>query len=919
MASRLLDLVRAVVPVADRVLASVDRTIGSAERLGAAAIRYGVEQPTEYARKPPTTVLSQIQPINVSAWDLSTVKEALEQHELGFFMQSVSLADAMGRDDRITACRNTRVRALAGKSGIGFTLTPSASGKPATSLDLAAEVTELWPYSCSESALTRVLEDAVMLGVAFARIHWEKRDGRVVPRLEPWFPQSVYYDWSIRKYRAIGIEGQVIIEPGSAEWLVFEPGNYRSWMGGAIRGLGIPWLYRQFSRNDWSRYCEKHGLPIIAISEPAGHQWTTQKDRFYAGIRAIGRQGIIRLPRDAEDYGFDVKFVEPKDKSWAAFQEFIVRMDTDIAVMLLGQNLTTEVQGGSYAAAAAHEKVRLDYLDADAETLATALREQVWKPYVRFNHGADLEDSTPWPTWMTRPPEDRKARIEIVKVYVDIGKNLADANTYTMAPVDMRALATDMDITVTAPVEEEDSAEEAPVAGEAKPEIFAYHYQYGLIRKNEGREFIGLPPVSAEEGGNDFAAPAAQQGGGEAMSIVALKTNASEATKAKARHEVEYLIRSGKIPPPSKVKCADCGHLGSDKEHSYDHHKGYSGENSAEVEAVCVDCHRVRDGQNLPPEKATAKPKRKPAKASVAALSVTPWPERTFAGGRLRVQIDRPKGTVQRGIAPDGTPWERTYLVDYGYLSGTRGGDGDELDVYCGDDATATTCFVIAQIDDQGRPDEYKLGLGYSSAESFKASYLAHTPARYFGGLAAVSVELIVALRGGNPVATLAVLGAFVEPVQPSITMLSGFTPVTAELSSGANPDVATTAYVAFSQHTNMSEVAMSTWAAGLTGKASVKAARTLRLLRTPVAQWDAADVKAAQKAAKALSRLRAMPANAKRDESLKLYGHDPSVVEIPTASVLANAIRQGVRGSIYVGRLHGYVKPATVLSLPRE
>lgn len=917
MASILADLARAAMPLADRVLSSVDSAAARTERLAATAIRYGVDASIVKARKPPTTTLSQIQPINVSAWDLAAVKHALDDHELGYFMQSVSMADAMGRDDRITACRNTRVRALAGKSGLGFSLTPSSKGASSVANDLAKQVTDLWWHSCPESALTRILEDAVMLGVGFARIHWERVDGQVVPRLEPWQAQTVWCDWSIRRYRAIGVEGQVIMDPGSAEWLIFEPSNYRSWMYGAIRGLGIPWLYRQFSRNDWSRYCEKHGLPIIAISEPAGHQWTTQKDRFYAGIRAIGRQGVVRLPKDAEGYGFDVKFVEPKDRSWQSFQEFIVRMDTDIAVMLLGQNLTTEVQGGSYAAAQAHEKVRLDYLDADAETLSTSLREQVWKPFVRFNMGSKFEESTPWPTWMTRPPADQQARIGIVKSYVEIGKAMADPDTQRVAAVDMVELATDLDITRAEIVDDEnaDDDDNHGVAAETKPQIFAYHFQYGLLTKNEGRALIGLDPV---EGGEAVAVPAAEQGApgappAAANAIVALKTNASEETKKVARHAVESLIRNGTLPRPEDVECVDCGHKGSDKQHSYDHRHGYTGENVAKVEAVCVDCHRLRDGQNKPVEASEdgkAKPRRKSkAKASATALSwiynpPAPLPVRTYAGGRLRIRIDRPAGFVQRGMSRDGTPWERVYLVDYGYLDSTRGGDGDELDVFCGGDDAANTCFVIAQVNDAGEPDEFKLFLGFADAAAARACYEQHVPARYFGGISTLPIEVVVALRGEDPIARLAALSAFVN--QPSFDTNMVLLSVERDVASYGpmHPETAATAYAALRSLTNVAPTALATWSASQRGRMATIAARTLHLLNTPPMAWDDSDVKAADKAAKTTLRLLTAMPTAQRNATLMALGCDVTAMPVDHDAVRANAIKHARKHSLHGARM---------------
>jgi phage gp29-like protein len=544
---------------------------------------------------PPNTSLTQIQPINVSQWTVPGVRETLDVHELGYFLNSAQLVDAMGRDDRITGCLNTRVRALAGKSGINFSVTPNegASDKK-LSQRLAEEIESFWYYTCPESAMSHILRDAVMLGVAFARIHWDRVNGRRVPRLEPWNAHTVYWDWSIQKYRAVAREGQFIIEPGNAEWFVYEPGGYRSWMLGAVRSLGVPYVIRQYTYRDWYRYCEKHGLPILAIREPSGSQWEKHKAGFWAKVQRLGSESTLRLPYDKKnDDGFGIEFVEPKDKSWAAFEALINRLDVNIAVDLLGQNLTTEVQGGSHAAAMAHNLVRLDYLDADAQTLSTALREQVWKLFVRFNEGTVNLDNTPWPAWDTRPPEDKKNRADVVKTFADAAKTLVQQDVRSAFRADLSALADSMGIP-----EEEAKTEAKP--DDVKPTLFAYHLQYQLLSKNEARRLaLNLPAVA---GGDVPAAPVAAQPAETPLTALSAAAKmgthgGTEEDRVRARSAINQKIRSGKVPDPNDVPCADCGHEYNGKDgirHEYDHYKGYSEDHALDVKSVCTDCHKRR-------------------------------------------------------------------------------------------------------------------------------------------------------------------------------------------------------------------------------------------------------------------------------------------------------------------------------------
>jgi len=61
-----------------------------------------------------------------------------------------------------------------------------------------------------------------------------------------------------------------------------------------------------------------------------------------------------------------------------------------------------------------------------------------------------------------------------------------------------------------------------------------------------------------------------------------------------ARERVALLVRTGRLPRPGTRPCADCGHLGDDRRHEYDHRLGYGGGHHEDVEPVCTVCHAHR-------------------------------------------------------------------------------------------------------------------------------------------------------------------------------------------------------------------------------------------------------------------------------------------------------------------------------------
>jgi hypothetical protein len=71
--------------------------------------------------------------------------------------------------------------------------------------------------------------------------------------------------------------------------------------------------------------------------------------------------------------------------------------------------------------------------------------------------------------------------------------------------------------------------------------------------------------------------------------------------KSQTRAKVNYAVTCNKLPHARNVPYFDCGYIGSDRLHEYDHYKGYDAINNLEVECVCVPCHvkRGRDRINF--------------------------------------------------------------------------------------------------------------------------------------------------------------------------------------------------------------------------------------------------------------------------------------------------------------------------------
>ncbi len=79
-----------------------------------------------------------------------------------------------------------------------------------------------------------------------------------------------------------------------------------------------------------------------------------------------------------------------------------------------------------------------------------------------------------------------------------------------------------------------------------------------------------------------------------------------------------------------------------------------------------------------------------------------------------QIVVDRPRGSRHPRYA------EVVYTYDYGYLRGTRAGDGDGIDVWLGSAATQEITGIVCTVDTDQRDAEIKILLGCTQDEMLK-------------------------------------------------------------------------------------------------------------------------------------------------------------------------------------------------------
>ncbi len=340
-------------------------------------------------------------------WTPSLVEAAEIQCSAGALRMAADLCHALLGDDRVVATLGVRTRGL---MGLPVTFEPGGDKRRTRRVLRAIEADEDWWQMAPEADLAELLLWGTLLGVGFAKlVAVPGSSGRDLLRLDVWDPRWFRWDTTRRTWLVLTDAGVEIPVAADGRWVIYTPyGEHAPWQRGIWRALARWWLLKHYARSDWARHSEVKAAGLLVGFNPSAAQVgetdlsPKQRKALSSQLTNLGRDAALVLPR-----GLDLKLVESTAKNFETYQAQIAAADTGMAIAVLGQNLTTEVSGGSYAAAQVHQRVA-DYLRrADAETLSTTLREQVLVYWAAQN----FRDPSvaPWPVWKVDPEADAKA------------------------------------------------------------------------------------------------------------------------------------------------------------------------------------------------------------------------------------------------------------------------------------------------------------------------------------------------------------------------------------------------------------------------------------------------------------------------------------------------------------------------------
>jgi len=134
----------------------------------------------------------------------------------------------------------------------------------------------------------------------------------------------------------------------------------------------------------WLRFIEKFGSPWV-IGKHAPNAEKSEVDELSDKLEQAVQDAVFVVPEGAS---VEIKEAAGRAGSSALYRDLKEVCDEDIAIAVLGQNLTTNVKGGSLAAAEVHERVRREIKDGDKKIVIQTVKTLIdWICSMNFGPG----------------------------------------------------------------------------------------------------------------------------------------------------------------------------------------------------------------------------------------------------------------------------------------------------------------------------------------------------------------------------------------------------------------------------------------------------------------------------------------------------------------------------------------------------
>lgn len=182
-----------------------------------------------------------------------------------------------------------------------------------------------------------------------------------------------------------------------------------------FRNLVWLWMFKHYALKDFAIFAEVYGMPLrLGRYDPSASP--AEIDALKDALQALGTDAAGVISKQCE-----VTFEEVSAKSGKLpQQELISLVNTEMAIAVLGQTLTTDAgDKGTQALGTVHDQVRMDLVEGDAIALEDTIQNEILRPLVGFNFGWEAEIPSfrlPVPR-----PKDTEAIARTIQIAVQTG------------------------------------------------------------------------------------------------------------------------------------------------------------------------------------------------------------------------------------------------------------------------------------------------------------------------------------------------------------------------------------------------------------------------------------------------------------------------------------------------------------------
>lgn len=270
--------------------------------------------------------------------------------------------------------------------------------------------------------------DAIGKGISIMELLWEvDEDGsNVIEDIEYVHPKKLIWDSTTDELKVCTKEFPSGVGLPENKFVIhkYKAKSGHASRAGIMRVVSWMYLFKNYDIKDWVSFCEVFGMPLRLGKYDASASEDDKKQLMEA-IVSLGTDAAGIVPSSTL-----IEFIESQKTTSVEIYEKLARYcDEQMSKAILGQTLTADSGGGSYAQSKTHNEVRHDLTVADSKALAVTIRRDIIRPLVEFNFGKDAD--IPFFTFDCHEVEDQKEVVEIYKTLAcDMGLEIPKSHIY---------------------------------------------------------------------------------------------------------------------------------------------------------------------------------------------------------------------------------------------------------------------------------------------------------------------------------------------------------------------------------------------------------------------------------------------------------------------------------------------------------